>query len=44
LKIGNYEIKNIYDLTYALTKFKKGQKTTILYKSEQKILKKQVVF
>ena len=21
LKIGNYEIKNIYDLTYALTKF-----------------------
>jgi hypothetical protein len=44
LKIGNYEIKNIYDLTYALTKFKKGQKSTILYKSEQKILKKQVVF
>jgi len=44
LKIGDYEIKNIYDLTYALTKFKKGQKTTIIFKSNDKVIKKQVIF
>lgn len=44
LKIGSYEIRNIYDLTYALSKFKKGQKTSIEFKREEKLLKTSIVF
>ncbi len=44
LKIGKYEIKNIYDLTYALTKFKKGQKTKIEFLSDGKVVKKTLNF
>ncbi|MCS7244793.1 MAG: M28 family peptidase [candidate division WOR-3 bacterium] len=44
LKIGKYETKNIYELTYALSKFKKSQRTTILYKRDNKVMKSNIKF
>ncbi len=44
LKIGKYEIRNIYDLTYVLTKFKKGQKTKIEFLSDGKLVQKTLNF
>jgi hypothetical protein len=44
LKIGEYDIKNIYDLTYVLTKFKKGQKVKIEFKRDDKIITENIKF
>jgi len=44
IKIGKYEINNIYDFTYALSKFKKNQKTTITYLRDNKLLTSKITF
>lgn len=44
LKLGNFEIKDIYSYMEALGKFEKGQKTSMEVKRGTEVLKKEVEF
>ncbi len=44
VRIGNYEIKNIYDLMYVLSRYNPGDEAEILFKRDGKIIKSRVKF
>ncbi len=44
VKLGKYEVKDIYAYMEALSKFKKGDKTTLMVKRDGKNIKLKVVF
>lgn len=44
IKLGDVEVKDIYDYMKGLSKFKKGQTTTVVVKREDKVLVRDVTF
>ena len=44
IKIGDLEVKNIYDYMEGLSKYKKGDSATVKVKRGKKVLKKKVTF
>ena len=44
LKVGDVEVKDIYGYMEGLSKFKKGDKTTIVIKRGEEMLEKEVQF